>query len=130
MPNPLDIAQATLLEPASLREQDLDQTMDQLLANKIDAADIYFQAGRLESWVLEEGIIREGSYSIEQGVGVRAINGEKTGFAYSDQVELPALLEAARTARAIARSGQQARINITPNPTRQSTISQSTPWTR
>ncbi len=120
MPNPLDIAQATLLEPASLREQDLDQTMDQLLANKIDAADIYFQAGRLESWVLEEGIIREGSYSIEQGVGVRAINGEKTGFAYSDQVELPALLEAARTARAIARSGQQARINITPNPTRQS----------
>ncbi|OOZ36397.1 metalloprotease TldD [Solemya velesiana gill symbiont] len=119
MPNHLDIAHATLLEPASLKEHDLDQVMDQLLANQIDAADVYFQAGRLESWVLEEGIIREGSYNVEQGVGVRAISGEKTGFAYSDEIELPALLEAAKTARAIARSGQQGKIRITRQPNKQ-----------
>ncbi|MET0117991.1 MAG: metalloprotease TldD [Sedimenticola sp.] len=119
MPDPLDIAQATLLDPVSLKPQHLDQAMDQLLANQVDAADLYFQTGRLESWVLEEGIIREGSYNIEQGVGVRAISGEKTGFAYSDEIELPALLEAARTARAIARSGQQGQIRITQQPTRQ-----------
>ncbi|MES9936933.1 MAG: metalloprotease TldD [Sedimenticola sp.] len=119
MSDPLDIAQATLLDPVSLKPQHLDQAMDQLLANQVDAADLYFQTGRLESWVLEEGIIREGSYNIEQGVGVRAISGEKTGFAYSDEIELPALLEAARTARAIARSGQQGQIRITQRPTRQ-----------
>ncbi|MET0086324.1 MAG: metalloprotease TldD [Sedimenticola sp.] len=119
MSDPLDIAQATLLDPVSLKPQHLDQAMDQLLANQVDAADLYFQTGRLESWVLEEGIIREGSYNIEQGVGVRAISGEKTGFAYSDEIELPALLEAARTARAIARSGQQGQIRITQQPTRQ-----------
>ncbi|MET0013599.1 MAG: metalloprotease TldD [Sedimenticola sp.] len=119
MSDPLDIAQATLLDPVSLKPQHLDQAMDQLLANQVDAADLYFQTGRLESWVLEEGIIREGSYNIEQGVGVRAISGEKTGFAYSDEIELPALLEAARTARAIARSGQQEQIRITQQPTRQ-----------
>ncbi|MES9955742.1 MAG: metalloprotease TldD [Sedimenticola sp.] len=119
MSDPLDIAQATLLDPVSLKPQHLDQAMDQLLANQVDAADLYFQTGRLESWVLEEGIIREGSYNIEQGVGVRAISGEKTGFAYSDEIELPALLEASRTARAIARSGQQGQIRITQQPTRQ-----------
>ncbi|MET0046175.1 MAG: metalloprotease TldD [Sedimenticola sp.] len=119
MSDPLDIAQATLLDPVSLKPQHLDQAMDQLLANQVDTADLYFQTGRLESWVLEEGIIREGSYNIEQGVGVRAISGEKTGFAYSDEIELPALLEAARTARAIARSGQQGQIRITQRPTRQ-----------
>ncbi|MET0095052.1 MAG: metalloprotease TldD [Sedimenticola sp.] len=102
-----------------MKPQHLDQAMDQLLANQVDAADLYFQTGRLESWVLEEGIIREGSYNIEQGVGVRAISGEKTGFAYSDEIELPALLEASRTARAIARSGQQGQIRITQQPTRQ-----------
>jgi TldD protein len=71
----------------------------------IDAADLYFQHSRSESWVLEEGIVKDGSHSIEQGVGVRAISGEKTGFSYSDEIVLPQLLEASRAARAIAQGG-------------------------
>ncbi len=112
MPDTLDIAHHTLLAPANLNESDLEQVMEQLFASRLDAADLYFQASRLESWVLDEGIIREGNYNIEQGVGVRAISGEKTGFAYTDEIHLPSLLEAARTARAIARSGGQQRIRI------------------
>ncbi|MCB1752338.1 MAG: metalloprotease TldD [Gammaproteobacteria bacterium] len=108
----IDIARNALLLPANLQDHHLDQVMDQLLGAKIDAADIYFQSGRLESWVLEDGIIKEGSYNIEQGVGVRAISGEKTGFAYTDEIGLPSLLEAGRTARAIARSGGQGGIRL------------------
>jgi uncharacterized protein (TIGR02099 family) len=74
--------------------------------HRSDAADLYFQHTRHESWGLEDGIVKEGSHDIEQGVGVRAISGEKTGFAYSDEIVLPALIEAAGSARAIARSGQ------------------------
>ena len=112
MSTTFDIARNTLLLPASLQDHHLDQVMDQLLAARIDAADIYFQSSRLESWVLEDGIIKEGSYNIEQGVGVRAISGEKTGFAYTDEIELPSLLEAGRTARAIARSGSRSSIRV------------------
>ena len=112
MSTTFDIARNTLLLPASLQDHHLDQVMDQLLAARIDAADIYFQSSRLESWVLEDGIIKEGSYNIEQGVGVRAISGEKTGFAYTDEIELPSLLEAGRTARAIARSGSRSNIRV------------------
>ncbi|MEW7977820.1 MAG: metalloprotease TldD [Candidatus Sedimenticola endophacoides] len=112
MPASLEIAQSMLLEPAALGEANLGRVMDELLRHRVDHADLYFQAGRLESWVLEEGIIREGSYSIERGVGVRAVSGEKTGFAYTDEIQLPSLLEAARTARAIAAAGQQRRIRI------------------
>ncbi len=110
MSDTLEIAYSTLLEPAELAPKDLELVMDQLHANSIDAADLYFQTSRLESWVLEEGIIREGAYQIEQGVGVRAISGEKTGFAYSDEIRLPQLMQAGAAARAIARSGQQARV--------------------
>ncbi len=77
-----------------------------MLGSAIDAADIYFQSSRLESWVLEDGIIKEGSHNIEQGAGIRAISGEKTGFAYSDELQFPALIEAARAARSISQSGQ------------------------
>ncbi|OQX41979.1 MAG: metalloprotease TldD, partial [Candidatus Sedimenticola endophacoides] len=94
MPASLEIAQSMLLEPAALGEANLDRVMDELLRHRVDHADLYFQAGRLESWALEEGIIREGSYSIERGVGVRAVSGEKTGFAYTDEIQLPSLLEA------------------------------------
>ena len=80
-----------------------------MLGSAVDAADLYFQLSREESWALEDGIVKEGSASIEQGVGVRALAGEKTGFAYSDEIMLPALEEAARAARAIARSGGQRR---------------------
>ncbi|HOP16488.1 MAG TPA: DNA gyrase modulator, partial [Gammaproteobacteria bacterium] len=89
------IARETLLDTPGLSEGHLTQVMDRLLSRQVDAADIYFQYGRLESWVLEDGIIKEGSHSIEQGAGLRAISGEKTGFAYTDSLELPRLLDAA-----------------------------------
>ncbi len=101
-------AQQKLLTPGGLATGDLERVFDQLMGPSIDAADLYFQHSRSESWLLEEGIVRDGSHSIEQGVGVRAISGEKTGFAYSDEIVLPQLLEASRAARAIARSGHGA----------------------
>ncbi|MGD2119346.1 MAG: metalloprotease TldD [Chromatiales bacterium] len=118
MPQTLDIARQTLLEPAALQESQLDQVMSQLLSRQIDAADIYFQYSKLESWVLEDGIIKDGSFNIEKGAGLRAMSGEKTGFAYVDEIEMPSLLNAAGTACAIARTGQQGRQQIMrSNPT-------------
>ena len=95
-----------LLEPAGLSEQALSTTLGSLMRGGVDYADLYFQVSRQESWTLEDGIIREGSFSLDQGVGVRANSGEKTGFAYSDELVLPALESAASAARAIARQGQ------------------------
>jgi TldD protein len=100
------IARATLLDAPGLSETHLAKVMDRLLSRQVDAADIYFQYSRLESWVLEDGIIREGSHGIEQGAGLRAVSGEKTGFAYTDTLALPKLLDAAGAARAIAQAGQ------------------------
>ncbi len=117
--NPLDIALDTILAPVGMAETDLDRVLDQLLAPGIDAADAYFQSSRLESWVLEDGIIKEGNHSIEQGAGVRAISGEKTGFAYSDELRMPALLEAAQAARAIVRGGSEGRVQVHGLPTKQ-----------
>ena len=71
----------------------------ELFGHKLDFADLYFQFARSEAWSLEEGIVKSGSFNIEQGVGVRAISGEKTAFAYSDEISLPALLGAAKTGR-------------------------------
>ena len=103
----LVLAREALLSPYGLSEADLQQVLDQLMGHRIDNADLYFQLSRSESWMLEDGIVREGHHGIEQGVGVRAVSGEKTGFAYSDEIILPALSEAAKAARAIARSGRQ-----------------------
>jgi len=102
----LDIARDTLLTPAGLDESALEQAFGRLMGASVDAADLYFQNSRHEGWVLEDGIIKQGNHSIDQGVGVRAVSGEKTGFAYSDELVLPALLEASSAARAISRSGQ------------------------
>ena len=99
-----------LLEPAGLGEQELHSTLGNLMRGGVDYADLYFQVTRQESWSLEDGIIREGSFSLDQGVGVRANSGEKTGFAYSDELVLPALESAAGAARAIARQGQETQI--------------------
>lgn len=107
----LEIAQQTLLAPGGLEENDLQKILGQILTHNIDSADIYFQASRYESWVLEDGIVKDGSYNIEQGVGVRAISDDKTGFAYSDEILLPALSQAATTARSIATAGQQKQIH-------------------
>ncbi|MEO6064422.1 MAG: metalloprotease TldD [Lysobacterales bacterium] len=102
----LAIAQTQLLAPSGIGLPDLDRVFAQALGHGIERADLYFQHSRQESWVLEDGIVKEGSHSIEQGVGVRAISGEKTGFAYSDEIVLPALFEASKAARAIAREGR------------------------
>jgi TldD protein len=110
MSEALEIANELILSPAGLAEPDLDKVLGGLLGGSIDSADLYFQLSRHESWSLEDGIVKEGSYNIEQGVGVRAISGEKTGFAYSDDLVLPALLDASRAARAIARSGGDGRV--------------------
>lgn len=104
------LARQNLLVPAELDEQKLQQVVGQILGHHIDYADLYFQSSRHESWVLEDGIVKDGQYNIEQGVGVRAVSGEKTGFAYSDEILLPALTTAAQAARAIAQQGQQQQV--------------------
>ncbi len=98
-----DIARRHLLQPGGLDEAALARVLDGIMGHAVDAADLYFQVSREESWTLEDGIVKEGSASIEEGVGVRAISGEKTGFAYSDEIHLDALEEAAGAARAIAK---------------------------
>ena len=99
----LSVATAALLEPYGLDERQLTSALGTVMGSAVDYADLYFQSSREESWALEDGIVKEGAHSIEQGVGVRALSGEKTGFAYSDEIVLPALMEASKAARAIAR---------------------------
>jgi TldD protein len=94
-----------ILAPAGLDVGRVEQALGLVLGSAVDSADLYFQLSREESWALEDGIVKEGNSSIEQGVGVRAMAGEKTGFAYSDEIMAPALEEAARAARAIAVAG-------------------------
>ena len=106
----LEIATRQILEPSGLDERELSKVLDSVLGHAVDDADLYFQAVRSEAWVLEDGIVKEGSHNIEQGVGVRAVSGEKSGFAYADEVALPALQRAAGAARAIARAGAEGRV--------------------
>jgi TldD protein len=112
MSDPVLIARDNILTPVGIDNRDIDRLLGQLKSPAVDAADVYFQASRLQSWVLEDGIIKDGSFSIEQGAGIRAVSGEKTGFAYSDELQLPSLLEAAQAARAIARSGGEAQVQV------------------
>ena len=101
----LQLAETRLLLPAGLDAGGLERTFGTLLGPGVDFGDLYFQHTRRESWTVEDGIVKDGAHSIEQGVGVRAISGEKTGFAYSDEINAAALMEASRSARAIARDG-------------------------
>ena len=110
MSNNSALAREQLLVPAGLDETQLQNTFGALLRHDIDSADMYFQSVRFESWVLEDGIVKEGVHTIERGVGVRAVSGEKSGFAYSDEIDAPALTSAASAARAIARSGGEGRL--------------------
>jgi TldD protein len=110
MSNSLETAQSILLSNRGLELNDVQNTLDQLMLPSIDQADLYFQSSHSESWVLEDGIVREGSHNIDQGVGVRAISGEKTGFAYSDEIVLPALTQAATAARSIASHGDNGQL--------------------
>ena len=106
----LDIAQTKLLDDRGLELRDIQNTLDHIMGHSVDDADLYFESSRSESWVLEDGIVKEGSHNIDQGVGVRAISGEKTGFAYSDEIILPALTHAATAARAIAHHGGEGQL--------------------
>ncbi|ROH88217.1 metalloprotease TldD [Pseudomethylobacillus aquaticus] len=100
-----DIAQAALLAPASLDIAALQGVLGSIMSHKVDYADLYFQYTRSESWGLEEGQVKSGNFSIDQGVGVRAVSGEKTAFAYSDDINLHALQQAANATRAISSLG-------------------------
>ncbi len=107
----LTLARDLILRPSGLDGR-LEHIFGEVLAHSVDYADVYFQLSRQESWSLEDGIVRDGSASIEQGVGVRALSGEKTGFAYSDEIVLPALTEASHAARAIALHGGTQRVSV------------------
>lgn len=99
-----------LLHANELTEQHLQQNLGFLMQHQLDYADLYFQSSVHESWVLEDGLVKDGSFNIEQGVGVRAISGEKTGFAYADTISADALLQTATAARGIAAVGQHGQV--------------------
>ena len=101
----IKVAKSILLEPTGLTEQDLHHTFGNLFSHRLDDADLFFQHTRSERWSLEEGIVKSGSFSIDQGVGVRAIYGDKTAFAYSDEINLEALSKAAKSTRVIGPQG-------------------------
>ena len=108
----LAIARQLLLEPFGLDESHLARALAEIRAHQVDDADLYFQYTRSEGWSLEEGIVKTGSFSIDQGVGVRAVSGEKTAFAYSDDISEASLLDAARTVRSIASVAKSARTKV------------------
>lgn len=110
--NTVEGVMSCLLEPAGLDTRHLNKALGSINARDVDAADLYFQVSRHESWTFEDGILKEGSFSLDQGVGVRAVCGEKTGFAYSDELLLPALEQAAGAARAISRQGQSRSVRV------------------
>ncbi len=98
-------ARSRLWDPAGIEERDLDALMGTLMGRQIDIGELFFQYQRHESWALEDGIVKDGGFSVDQGVGVRAIAGEKTGFAYAEDIMLPSLRAATDAARSIARQG-------------------------
>ena len=118
----LAVAQGLLLTPFGLDESHLSKALAEIKAHKVDDADLYFQYTRSEGWSLEEGIVKTGSFSIDQGVGVRAVSGEKTAFAYSDEISEASLLDAARTVRSISSIARSGRAKV---PTRKIASSRS-----
>ncbi len=113
----LAIARSLLLEPFGLDESALQRALAAMATHRVDDADLYFQTTRSEGWSLEEGIVKSGSFSIDQGVGVRAVAGEKTAFAYSDDISEASLLDAVATVRTIAAAGQSRRVKLGRAPT-------------
>ncbi len=106
----LAVAKSLLLTPFGLDESHISRALAEIKAHQVDEADLYFQYTRSEGWSLEEGIVKTGSFSIDQGVGVRAVSGEKTAFAYSDDISEASLLDAARTVRTISSAAQTGRV--------------------
>ncbi len=107
MTDVLQQARDALWTPAGIEQNDVERLMGKLASRSIDVGELYFQHQRAESWALEDGTVKDGSYSVDRGVGVRAISGEKTGFAYAEDILLPALTSATEAARSIARQGQE-----------------------
>ena len=107
--DPLAVARSVLLEPHGLDVKDLNGAIGRIFEHKVDYADLYFQYTRSEGWSLDEGIVKSGSFAIEQGVGVRAVSGDRSAFAYSDEINAQALMSAADATRTIARSGRSGR---------------------
>ena len=107
-------AQSLLLDPFGLNPTHLQRALGEIMSHGVDDADLYFQYTRSEGWSLEEGIVKTGSFSIDQGVGVRAVSGEKTAFAYSDDLSWASLIDAAHTVRTISGQGQSRRVKRTP----------------
>ena len=103
-------AENELLVPGGLDQNALERVLSDLMGPAVDAGDLYFQTVSHESWSLEDGLVRNASHSVEKGVGIRAISGDKTGFAYADDIIMPSLLQASHAARAIASHGSQARV--------------------
>ena len=101
-----------LLNESEIDKDTIKLVLDSIYQRNVDLADVYFQASSHETWVLEDGIVKEGSYNIERGVGVRAVAGEKTGFAYSDDISAFALMNAADAAKGIANAGQSAKVQV------------------
>src|SRR3989344_1096622 len=110
----IDVARELLLTPFGLDESHLARALAEIRTHKVDDADLYFQYTRSEGWSLEEGIVKTGSFSIDQGVGVRAVSGEKTAFAYSDDISEASLLDAARTVRSISTAAQAGKARVAP----------------
>ena len=106
----IKIAYDALLSPSGLTENSLDSILGKLLGKNIDYADLYLQTAHHESWLLEDSLVKHGSFNIDCGMGLRAISGEKTGFAYSDDLQLTALEQAAQAARSIAQQGGYQRV--------------------
>ncbi|NEZ02934.1 metalloprotease TldD [Wenzhouxiangella sp. XN201] len=102
----------SLLVPSGLGETELELALGRLVSSQIDFGELYFQHRLAEGWALEDGAVKNGSYDSDQGVGVRAVSGAGTGFAYADSMALPALLDAAGSARAIARSGGNGMVRV------------------
>ncbi|CAM3722618.1 metalloprotease TldD [Pseudoalteromonas maricaloris] len=101
-----------LLTNSQLTREQLSQTLEYIHQHKVNYADLYFQSSYHETWVLEDGIVKDGSYNIERGVGVRAVSGEKTGFSYSDAINIEALTKAAEAARSIVQAGESSKVQV------------------
>ena len=106
------IARELVLERSGLSLSSLDRAIASAMSRDLDYADLYFQMSRFETWTVEDGIVKEGVYSIDQGIGVRAVTGERTGFAYADQLDEPSLLDAVAAARGIARTQRSGNLKI------------------
>ena len=110
MTDALRLAEQQLLAPGGLSHTDLEKVLQYLMGPAVDAGDLYFQHSCHEAWSLEDGLVRSGTHAVEQGVGIRAISGEKTGFAYADEIVMPSLMQASSAARAIARDGTAGKV--------------------